>query len=284
MKNLLLRSFTGLIYVVVIVCSLIFGGYWAFPLLCGLFGLIGVIEFSRMGKGQTGTCWPALIVDIAGTLMFISAPIGFAVTAADDNTVGFLGIASALVLFVIVRLVLQLYLHATDSCLSLSHSLMGLLYIGLPLGLAALLFSMWGAPMVLAMFVMIWLNDTGAYIVGSTMGRRRLFERISPKKSWEGFFGGMAFAVGGAFLIKYCFGPYSTGMDVVQLCGMGVIVSIMATWGDLVESMLKRSANIKDSGNILPGHGGILDRIDSLLLVAPSLFCYMVIWMLIRLA
>ncbi|MDE6280052.1 MAG: phosphatidate cytidylyltransferase, partial [Paramuribaculum sp.] len=114
--------------------------------------------------------------------------------------------------------------------------------------------------------IMLWLNDTGAYCVGSLMGRHRLCERLSPKKSWEGFWGGMFFTAVGAVLLMPWYMP---GTPWIFGAGTGIIISIAATWGDLVESMLKRSQGVKDAGNILPGHGGILDRIDSLLLAAP---------------
>lgn len=154
---------------------------------------------------------------------------------------------------------------------------MSLIYVSAPIAIASMLYLTCGPAIVLAMFLMIWLNDTGAFVVGSLIGRTRLFVRLSPKKSWEGFFGGMLFSIASAFLIKYCFGTYSTDLSIMQLCIMGAVVSIAATWGDLMESMFKRAANMKDSGHILPGHGGILDRIDSLLLVAPSLWLLLII-------
>ena len=138
-------------------------------------------------------------------------------------------------------------------------------------------------PMILlAMFFFIWINDTGAFLVGSMAGRHRLFERISPKKSWEGFFGGLFFCIGFAFLCRYCldglFNLEHVGADIGFWLGMAITVSVFGTWGDLVESLIKRGLHIKDSGNLIPGHGGILDRIDSLLLVLPSIFLYYFIY------
>ena len=128
---------------------------------------------------------------------------------------------------------------------------------------------------VLAVFVLIWLNDTGAFCVGSLFGRHRLFERISPKKSWEGFFGGLIFCLVAAAILKTCFGEYFPGMGMLLMLGLGAVVSVFGTWGDLVESLIKRTLGVKDSGHVLPGHGGILDRIDSLLLVIPAVLAYM---------
>ena len=125
------------------------------------------------------------------------------------------------------------------------------------------------------MFIMIWLNDTGAFCVGSMIGKHKLFPRISPNKSWEGFFGGVVFAIASAFVFKYGFPQYFDNISIGGLCGLGVVVSAFATWGDLVESLIKRTLGVKDSGTLLPGHGGILDRIDSLLLVVPASLLYL---------
>jgi phosphatidate cytidylyltransferase len=121
------------------------------------------------------------------------------------------------------------------------------------------------AAAILWMFALIWINDTGAYCVGSTMGKHRLCERLSPKKSWEGFFGGMAFCI----IASGIYALIAHG-DMLTSIAFGLLVCVFATWGDLFESMLKRSAGVKDAGNIIPGHGGVLDRIDSLLFVAPA--------------
>ena len=136
---------------------------------------------------------------------------------------------------------------------------------------------------------MIWLNDTGAFCVGSLIGRRRLFERISPKKSWEGFYGGLLFSIiagivaGSPLLADHCTASlHNANFTAVSLGILGLLVSIMSTWGDLVESMIKRTLGIKDSGHLLPGHGGILDRIDSLLFVAPATLLFLLIHTLIR--
>ncbi len=129
---------------------------------------------------------------------------------------------------------------------------------------------------LLAMFILIWLSDTGAFCVGSLMGRHKLFKRISPKKSWEGFFGGLLFCLAAsAFFYFYGNGVFGY-LNLWQLLGMGAVVCVFGTWGDLVESLIKRSLGVKDSGSLLPGHGGILDRIDSLLLVTPALLLYLV--------
>jgi phosphatidate cytidylyltransferase len=122
-----------------------------------------------------------------------------------------------------------------------------------------------------ALFVLVWLNDSGAYLIGSAFGRHRLFERISPRKSWEGFFGGLAVALAFSQVLA-CYFPAVSG---VNWLGLSATVVVFATWGDLTESLLKRTLGVKDSGSLLPGHGGILDRFDSILIAIPALYIYL---------
>mgnify|MGYP003461984886 FL=1 len=135
--------------------------------------------------------------------------------------------------------------------------------------------------MLLAIFIFIWLNDTGAYCVGTLIGKHRLFERISPKKSWEGFWGGLILCVISGIAIATWLNSYFNGPQLYGWIVLAAIVSIFSTWGDLCESLIKRSIGVKDSGKILPGHGGILDRIDSLLLVSPTALLFFTILELI---
>jgi len=179
-------------------------------------------------------------------------------------------------LYLIIRLVLQLYSQESSPLTNLAYSYMGQMYIALPLGLMSMYYTLPdGKPLLMAMFVMIWLNDTGAFLVGSAIGKHKLFPRISPNKSWEGFMGGVIFSIASAFIFKYCFPIHFENISIYSLCGMGAVVGAFATWGDLVESLIKRTLGVKDSGKLLPGHGGILDRIDSLLLVIPASLLYL---------
>jgi phosphatidate cytidylyltransferase len=153
---------------------------------------------------------------------------------------------------------------------------MSQLYIALPLLVLQFIYKI-GAGFVLLMFVLIWLNDTGAFLVGCTLGRHRLFPRISPKKSWEGFFGGMAFCIAAGVAAKLIFPEYFFICSMPAMVGFGIVVCVFATWGDLIESLIKRTAGVKDSGKLLPGHGGILDRIDSLLVVSLATMTYIIL-------
>ena len=123
----------------------------------------------------------------------------------------------------------------------------------------------------LLLFVLIWLNDTGAYLVGSALGRRKLFPRISPGKSWEGFLGGLAIVACAALLMS----PLFPELAWYHRVALSVVIVGVGTWGDLVESLIKRTAGAKDSGTLLPGHGGILDRFDSVMLATPAALLYL---------
>lgn len=275
MNNLLLRSLTGLVYVALIVCSILYGGMWGLTALLALFAVLSTVELHSLcgGTGQSGTT-ATLIIDIAGSMAVTAAPALYATAYLHSGPwAAFATAAVPFMAYLIVRLIAQLYVTPDISPLrSLACSLSGQTYISLPLACAAAVYIMSSPSMTLLMFVMIWLNDTGAFCVGSMIGRRRLFERISPKKSWEGFFGGLVLSILSGLLF-YTLMP-EIGYTRVMWMSLGALVSVLSTWGDLFESMFKRSFNVKDSGHLIPGHGGILDRIDSLLFVAVGLFIF----------
>lgn len=280
MKNIIIRSISGAVYVALIVCAIIFGEIWMFPALCCVFAILGVAELHHLCRPVNGAKVTLASLDMAGAFILVAAPSAIMIYASFGGPSVIAVTASALCAYLVyfmARLVCQLYLPGENAIASTSAGLMGQLYVALPLCCASLLYLACGPWIVLTMFIMIWLNDTGAFCVGSLFGRHRLFERISPKKSWEGFFGGLAFSILGGIIIKLTFGAMSPGYSILQMCVLGAAVSIFATWGDLVESLFKRTANVKDSGHIMPGHGGILDRIDSLLLVAPAVVCFVTI-------
>ncbi len=279
MKNLIQRTITGAIYVALICASILAGGWY----YIGFFGLLAIIalqEFYHLSNASTGgENATTLIVDVAGGLI-LSVGLGCVnLSLMPPYTTAVLGgtFFTIYLLYIIVRLVMQLYNQESSPLTNLAYSYMGQMYIALPLGLMSMYYTLNdGKALLLTMFVMIWLNDTGAFLVGSMLGKHKLFPRISPKKSWEGFVGGVAFAILAGAVAKLCFADYFETISMASLCGMGLVVGIFATWGDLVESLIKRTLGVKDSGNILPGHGGILDRIDSLLLVVPASLLYLI--------
>ncbi len=263
MNNLLKRSLTGLLYVIFIVVTVV-TNEWTLLLLMATLAALGVLEFERL-KAIPVRSRVVKLIDLLGALLMVCVSFMSALSLGD--------MLMLYLVYVIVRLVVELFRADKLPITSLGHSFLGQVYVVLPLALMPKVYLAGGAPLLLGMFVMIWLNDTGAFCVGSLFGRHRLFERISPKKSWEGFFGGLLFTIGAAFVYKYCFGA-AFHQSIGWLVGMGLLVGVAGTLGDLIESMMKRAIHVKDSGHLLPGHGGILDRIDSLLLVLPALTLY----------
>lgn len=262
LKKILIRSFSGLLYIAIIVGAILWGRP-GITLLSVIFGTIATIEFTKITKGLSAARIPALIADAAGVICL---------------ALGSYFLPMLVWIFCVVcRLVIELYANEEDALRSLAYSMMIQVYIGMPMFVLTAFSEFLAAPhLLLAIFIFIWLNDTGAFLVGCTIGRHKLFERISPKKSWEGFFGGLAFCLGFSVLFYYVWGGWFGMRGSIWIwLGLAALTSVFATWGDLVESLIKRNLHIKDSGNIIPGHGGILDRIDSLLLVLPATFLYL---------
>ena len=265
-KKILVRSASGLVYCLVIVGAILCGGD-GIIVLASLLSAIACCEFSNISHTLNMRQLPALLLDVAGCILL---SLGFLVYPL-----------MVWIAVMVLRMVLELYLNTDRPLRDLSHSMMSQVYIGMPMGLMVLTGYMFDPHILLAVFFFIWINDTGAFLVGSAVGKHRLFERISPKKSWEGFFGGLVFNLGAACLFYYfCnsfFGMQRFDATVWTWLLMATIVTVFGTWGDLVESMIKRSLHIKDSGHWIPGHGGLLDRIDSFLLAMPVVFLFLFI-------
>ena len=263
MKNLIIRALSGAVYIALVISSIYFGG-WLFATFFGILVIIGMHEAQKLAwKGKCSTT--IQVLDIAtGMALFLGA---FASVAFGTDP----RLAAPLpILLVLARFIAGLYLKEQSPIASWANSCFTICYVAVPLTMLALILHTYGMLIALFMFVCIWLNDTGAYLVGCTIGKHRLFERISPKKSWEGFFGGMAFCIAAGSFAHLLIG----GSQAVWI-PFAIVVSVFSTWGDLVESLIKRTAGVKDSGNIMPGHGGVLDRIDSLLFVAPAILAYL---------
>jgi phosphatidate cytidylyltransferase len=189
-----------------------------------------------------------------------------------------------LIPLIFIIMVVELFRKEEKPFDSIAHTLLAIIYIAIPFSLFPFAaFSRTGLDsllphegiifspgIVVGFFLLLWANDTGAYLTGVTIGRHRLMERISPKKSWEGFFGGLVLSVFGAWLLSGWFGVIDSAGWMIA----AVLVSVSGTFGDLIESMLKRSIGVKDSGSVMPGHGGFLDRFDSALLSFPILYLF----------
>lgn len=269
MTNLAVRAISGTVYIAAIVGS-IFAGASVFFLLLSVFAVLAVLEFESLTvkRPRSAGALMCLLFDIVAATLTVWMPF------VSFSGVGLLLLAPA---YLLVRGVMALYDLREHPFRNAAWSVMTMFYLAMPLAALGFVYvdGESGPMLVLTAFVMIWLNDTGAYCVGSTLGRHKMFPRLSPKKSWEGFVGGLVFCLAAAAAAALWFNV--TGWTMAEWLGMGLIVCLFATWGDLFESLLKRNAGVKDAGNIIPGHGGIMDRIDSLLFVAPALMLYAVV-------
>ncbi len=268
LKKILVRSLSGIIYITIIVSAILFG-VKGIMLLALLFAILGTIEFSKITIGIRRSTIATVIVDIASTSLLTLAFFGFPI--------------AMWIICNIVRLVMELYCKREDHLRALAYSFMSQIYIGLPLALMTGYAEFFNTPtLLLAIFSFIWINDTGAFLVGCTLGRHKLFQSISPKKTWEGFGGGLLLCIAAGIAFSLLWSDYfGFSYGIGAWIGLAALVSVFSTWGDLIESMIKRNLQIKDSGNLMPGHGGILDRIDSLLLVMPASFIYIYLLMCI---
>lgn len=271
-SNFLKRAITGVLFVAIIV-----GGILYDPLTYGaLFVIISALtvrEFGHIVNQSAEVSINRTITMLGGAYLFL-AFMGFCIGATDSKV--FLPYLALL----IYLMVSELYLKKKNPVLNWAYSMMSQLYIGLPFALLNVLAFQndpatssvsYNPILPLSVFVFLWLNDTGAYCFGSLFGKHRLFERISPKKSWEGSVGGGVVALASAFAFAHFF-PI---MPAIEWAGLALVVVIFGTWGDLTESLLKRQLQIKDSGSILPGHGGMLDRFDSSLIAIPAAAVYL---------
>ena len=259
-KKFIIRAISGILYGVLIIASLVIDNELLFDILFGLIAVLGIHEFNHLMSAEGRNIEKSL--DAVGGLLLFLVPV---IWVIGGSTLG-IGLYLA---YLVARLVVQLYIKQGNPLTSLSASLMGQVYVALPLSILSSLYHFVGQYMVLAMFAFIWISDTGAYMVGCLIGKHRLFERISPKKSWEGFFGGLGLSIIiAALAARFIPDGYVLLSGYAQWIVFAVLVTIFSTWGDLCESLIKRTLGVKDSGKLIPGHGGILDRIDSLLLVA----------------
>lgn len=275
LKNIVIRSISGLVYVGLILAATLTVPE-AMLALTLLLALLATVEFRRLCASATPDDSPAPTAGRVAAIFTVLAALA-TVTAVWTCLYSISMIWAAIaILMLVCRLIATLYDIRPTAVRQMLRDLAALVYIALPLALVNWLYY-YSPAMVLFMFVMIWLNDTGAFLVGSAIGRHRLFERISPKKSWEGFWGGMLLCVAVAIAASALWPWALPALPLWAMAVMAVVISAAATWGDLVESLIKRTLHVKDSGSIMPGHGGILDRIDSLLLVAPALCCLLTV-------
>lgn len=276
MNNFIVRTITAVFFVAAIVGS--FLRPETMVLLFALVTGLTIWEFTGLVNHREAVTTNRMICTVAGVYFFV-AMAGY----CSELTPSAVFIPYLVTL--IYLLVAELYLRQEDPIHDWAYTMMSQLYIALPFSLLNALafhfspqgFTTFDPVLPLSVFVFLWLNDTGAYICGSLLGRHKLFPRISPGKSWEGSIGGgfivTAAAVGVWYLTEQ-YGVNQFQLSALKWAGLGLTVVIFGTWGDLVESLFKRTLGIKDSGHILPGHGGMLDRFDSSLLAIPAATVY----------
>lgn len=272
-NNFIQRAVTGVLFVIVLVGCILYSPL-SFGILFTIISVLSVHEFAQLVSKSSEVSINKTITALGGAYLFLAL-----MSFCTQQSVGarvflpYLGL-------LLYMMITELYLKKKNPTGNWAYSMLSQLYVALPFALLNVL-AFQNSPETgsvtynpippLSIFVFIWLSDTGAYCVGSLIGKHRLFERISPKKSWEGSIGGGIFSIASSLGFAHFF-PFMPGW---QWVGLAIVVVIFGTWGDLTESLMKRQLGIKDSGNILPGHGGMLDRFDSALMAIPAAVVYL---------
>jgi len=290
MKNVLTRSLSGLFLIIVVIGSVWFNSISNYFLF--LFILIfGLFEFYRFAKAVD--FYPNEKIGIATAIIIYT--ISYLV-AANVLLKDFFIIIVPLLIFIPI---IELYRQKKNPIINISITIFGFVYLALPLSLIhfivlgtqanglepdvinnfSRLFVLsssldsiyYNSFFIIGYFIIQWVSDTGAFVFGVSFGKHRLFERISPKKSWEGAIGGFIATIGAAFIVHYIFPQ----LDLKHWIIISIIITFFGIYGDLIESLFKRSVKVKDSGKIMPGHGGILDRFDSTFIALPMVYFYL---------
>ena len=277
MKNFVVRTITGIFFVAAIVVCFLKPVAMAF--LFALVTGLSIWEYCGLVNNVKGVQVNRFISIVAGVYFFL------AVSGFCSGVVPTAAVFIPYLLTLVYLFISELYAKTENAVNDWAYTMLGQMYIAVPFStINVLAFNatadgsvVYNYLIPLCVFIFLWANDTGAYCSGSLLGRHKLFPRISPGKSWEGSIGGAIIVLVVAFFI----GRYETGLDsesgltILQWMGLGLVVVVFGTWGDLVESLFKRTLGIKDSGSILPGHGGMLDRFDSSLMAMPAAVVYL---------
>jgi phosphatidate cytidylyltransferase len=269
LNKLITRTITGIVLVLVMLAAIIASEYTYAALF--LIILVGAsIEF--IGLFSQSTVKPnKWIIYIASTILFATSFLIAKGMIGSNYYFGFLP-------FILIIMAAELYRKKEKPVENIAVTIFGIIYLALPLSLINFLVfpgffteKNYNPKLLVALFSLIWIYDSGAYLFGVSFGKHRLFERISPKKSWEGAVGGTLTAI-----LASCFiSGFIPEIKLVHWIAISILIVVSSTFGDLTESMFKRYFGIKDSGNILPGHGGILDRFDSLFFAVPVVVMYL---------
>lgn len=279
MKNLIIRTLTGAVYVLLLVGCTVYSPVSAF-FFFAIVAAATLWEFGTLMNTHAGAKMPRPINAMAGVVLVAAVWLS---AIASPQTPQMFALYGLLMLYIIIS---GLYRHSQKPLKDWALCFASQLYISVPFALLPLLSIVYDAQTStlaynwiypLALFIFLWVNDTFAYLCGCSLQKYipyKLFPRISPKKSWIGSIGGGLFTLLAAVIIWW-WQPET--MPLLRWLGFALVVIVFGTWGDLVESLIKRQFGIKDSGNILPGHGGMLDRFDSALLVIPASVIYFIL-------
>ena len=288
MNETLKRTISGAIYVMLLLTSILFSTE-SFFILFGIFLIIAIYEFCNLIQiYKTPSILLGIVLYTTVTLLSYYNPITTETINRIFNTnINLLVntkqldlILLVVALVVSIKCILFLFYDKFQKISNSSKYLYLLGYIILPfIFITKISFGVndYNPKIIIGLFIIIWTNDTFAFIVGKSIGKNKLYEKISPKKTTEGFIGGIIFSVIAGFLIsKYYIkaSPQFSEKSIMIWISIALIVGVFGTIGDLIESKFKRIAGVKDSGNIMPGHGGILDRLDSVIFVAPIIFLF----------
>ena len=271
-KNLVIRSITGVLFVVCMVSC--FLNPRAMVFLFALITGLSIWEYCRLVNQKEDVTVNRFITTVA-----------LAVAGFRTGIVGNFVVFVPYLLTIIYLFIGGLYTANKNAINDWAYTMLSQMYIALPFSMINVLAFETSAfdgqihydmLLPLSVFIFLWTNDTGAYCSGSLFGKHKLFPRISPAKSWEGSIGGGIFVIIAAIIIGYIANDGEAHrLSILGWVGLGVVVAVFGTWGDLVESLFKRTLGVKDSGNILPGHGGMLDRFDSSLMAIPAAVIYL---------
>jgi phosphatidate cytidylyltransferase len=273
MKNFITRTITGVLFVAVLV-----GCFLNATAMIVLFALITGLtlwEYSGLVNQWDDIQVNRFISVVAGVYLFL-AMAGYCIGMAGGS------VFIPYLITVLYLIISELFTKAPNPINNWAYTMLGQMYIALPFSTINILAFQtqtsqevgYNYLLPLSIFIFLWVNDTGAYCSGSLFGKHKLFPRVSPGKSWEGSIGGAILVVVAAAIIGYLTADDANSISIPIWIGLGLVVVVFGTLGDLVESLFKRTLGIKDSGNILPGHGGMLDRFDSSLIAIPASVIY----------
>ena len=271
MSNFIVRTITGVLFVAILVSC--FLKPEAMILLFALITGMTVWEYTGLVNEWDDIQVNRFITTVAGVYLFI-AMAGYC-TGVTPTTVFI-----PYLITIMYLIIAELFTKAPNPVNNWAYTMFSQLYIALPFSTINVLAFQTGAAgqyneiLPLSLFIFLWVNDSGAYCAGSLFGKHKLFPRVSPGKSWEGSIGGAVFVLVAAAIIGWLTGGTDRSLSIPVWLGLGLVVVVFGTLGDLVESLFKRTLGIKDSGNVLPGHGGMLDRFDSSLMAIPAAVVY----------